>query len=68
MPLFLKSCPRCEGDMETRTDYYGGDGTCLQCGYVKYRYYQLPSTFNLDAVRGRLKPGRKAVELRNYDG
>ncbi|GEM_PF-5373659 len=32
--LFLKSCPRCQGDMYLEKDYYGIYKECLQCGNV----------------------------------
>ena len=32
--LFLKSCPRCQGDMYLARDYYGTYKECLQCWYV----------------------------------
>ena len=31
--IFLKSCPRCKGDMITSSDMYGKFMECLQCGY-----------------------------------
>ena len=32
--LYLKSCPRCRGDMCSDKDYYGAYKMCLQCGYM----------------------------------
>ena len=32
--LYLKSCPRCGGDMTVDRDYYGIYKMCLQCGHV----------------------------------
>lgn len=32
--LWLKSCPRCQGDMFLDRDFYGSYVSCLQCGYV----------------------------------
>ena len=32
--LYLKACPRCEGDMHTNRDVYGTYKECLQCGYM----------------------------------
>ena len=32
--LYLKSCPRCSGDMYLDRDYYGAFKECLQCGFV----------------------------------
>ncbi len=33
--LYFKSCPRCEGDINVRTDWYGEYMECLQCGWSK---------------------------------
>lgn len=32
--LYLKSCPRCEGDMHINSDIYGEYKECLQCGHM----------------------------------
>jgi DNA-directed RNA polymerase subunit M/transcription elongation factor TFIIS len=32
--LYLKACPRCQGDIEYNTDMYGAFLACLHCGYV----------------------------------
>ena len=32
MSLYLKSCPRCKGDMNSNRDMYGEYRLCLQCG------------------------------------
>ena len=32
--LYLKSCPRCQGDMSTNRDLYGMYRECLQCGHI----------------------------------
>ena len=31
--LYLKSCPRCEGDVRYERDMYGSYLDCLQCGF-----------------------------------
>ena len=33
--IYFKSCPRCEGDVNVRTDWYGEYMECLQCGWSK---------------------------------
>ena len=33
--LYLKSCPRCSGDMYMDRDAYGSYRQCFQCGYVR---------------------------------
>lgn len=39
--LFLKACPRCQGDM-TNNQADPGERACLQCGYVTYPTPPLP--------------------------
>ena len=34
--LYLKGCPRCEGDIYADRDEYGEYRQCLQCGFVGY--------------------------------
>lgn len=31
--LYLKSCPRCAGDIQIDDDPYGAFARCLQCGF-----------------------------------
>ena len=31
--LWLKGCPRCNGDLNQERDMYGEYTACLQCGY-----------------------------------
>ena len=33
--LYLKSCPKCQGDMYEEKDSYGAFHQCLQCGLIK---------------------------------
>ncbi len=33
--LYLKSCPRCSGDINADSDMYGLFLKCLQCGFSK---------------------------------
>ena len=33
--LWLKSCPRCKGDLIKQLDIYGHYIKCLQCGYIE---------------------------------
>jgi transcription elongation factor Elf1 len=30
--MWLKSCPRCRGDLVLDSDFYGGYVSCIQCG------------------------------------
>ena len=32
--VYLKACPRCNGDLHISQDMYGKYRECLQCGYV----------------------------------
>ncbi len=32
--LYLKSCPRCRGDVKFERDMYGQYLECLQCGFL----------------------------------
>ena len=32
--LYLKSCPRCQGDVRYERDMYGRYLGCLQCGFL----------------------------------
>ena len=32
--FWLKSCPRCGGDLHEERDFYGGYVACIQCGVV----------------------------------
>ena len=32
---WLKSCPKCQGDLCLDQDHYGAFQTCLQCGYLR---------------------------------
>ncbi len=33
--LYLRSCPKCKGDMHADSDIYGTYRQCLQCGYLE---------------------------------
>ena len=33
--LYLKACPRCDGDVHVNRDVYGEYRHCLQCGYTE---------------------------------
>lgn len=34
MAIYLKSCPRCRGDMNSNSDIYGEYRLCIQCGHM----------------------------------
>ena len=33
--VWLKECPRCQGDLVLDQDHYGKFKTCFQCGYMR---------------------------------
>ena len=33
--IWLKECPRCQGDLILDQDHYGKFKTCVQCGYLR---------------------------------
>lgn len=33
--LLLKTCPRCHGDLQLRSDIAGKYLSCIQCGYTR---------------------------------
>lgn len=34
MRYWLKTCPRCHGDLREESDIYGKYVACVQCGYI----------------------------------
>lgn len=34
MRYWLKSCPKCHGDLREESDIYGSYVACVQCGYI----------------------------------
>jgi DNA-directed RNA polymerase subunit RPC12/RpoP len=34
MRYWLKTCPRCRGDLREESDVYGKYIACVQCGYI----------------------------------
>lgn len=33
--VWLKECPKCQGDLFLDQDHYGKFKTCVQCGYMR---------------------------------
>ncbi len=33
--VWLKACPKCQGDLFLDQDHYGKFKTCVQCGYLR---------------------------------
>lgn len=56
MMMWLKSCPRCRGDLMLDSDYYGHYVSCIQCGASLDKSQQ-------DVVEQRLFVDRRAMEL-----
>jgi hypothetical protein len=52
--FWLKSCPRCNGDLYEGKDKYGRYVSCLQCGYHRSKTQDTsPPFLPLVKVRGR---------------
>ena len=34
--MWLKACPKCEGDLYLRHEIDGKDVVCIQCGYTRH--------------------------------
>ncbi len=43
MTLAIKSCPKCKGDLRTRSDHYGSFQSCIQCGFVRDEPFREPA-------------------------
>ena len=52
--LYLKSCPRCQGDMHMNRDLYGTYKECLQCGHM-VDIVQPNSLFSVPVPRDKRK-------------
>ena len=48
--IFLKQCPRCNGDLSASRDHYGDYIHCLQCGYMS----DIERNGSSAALRGRI--------------
>ena len=53
--IFLKRCPRCNGDISATSDQYGDYIHCLQCGYMA----DIKNTRSAEALR--ISPTRRRV-------
>jgi hypothetical protein len=56
MMMWLKSCPRCRGDLMLDSDYYGHYVSCIQCGASLDKSQQ-------NVVEQRLFVDRRATKL-----
>jgi hypothetical protein len=54
--MWLKSCPRCRGDLVLDSDYYGQYVSCIQCGASLDKSQQgiLEQRLFVDRPAGRL--------------
>ena len=52
--LYLKACPRCQGDVKYESDIYGRYLECLQGG--------LMISSKTDGIQRRLKPAARAAK------
>ena len=55
MALYLKSCNRCGGDMNSNKDMYGEYRMCLQCGNT----IDIPQKSGLFALRLSVENAKK---------
>ena len=58
--MWLKSCPRCRGDLVLDSDYYGNYVSCIQCGASLDKSQQ-------GLLEQRLCVNRPATELREME-
>jgi anaerobic ribonucleoside-triphosphate reductase len=50
MTVYLKSCNRCGGDMNSNRDIYGEYRVCMQCGNM----VDIPNGSNLFSLQGSM--------------
>ena len=53
--LWLRSCPRCSGDLSEHQDIYGTEVMCVQCGY----YLNTREEARLRRTHGRAATSRR---------
>lgn len=59
MTAYLKSCPRCKGDMLASSDHYGAYTQCQQCGFLVDR--ERPTNTGRDS-----KQFRRPIHITKY--
>ena len=62
--MYLKECPKCQGDLYLGEDIHGQYLSCIQCGYLRdlpVEVAQAPvwQTFVIDAPTTAKKPRKK---------
>ena len=55
MAIYLKSCDRCGGDMNSNRDMYGEYRMCLQCGHI----VDIPKESDLFSLRLSVENAKK---------
>jgi len=55
--LYLRECPKCQGDMYLEKDHYGSFRQCLQCGMIKD--LDVPVATVAQAAEAMAVPGRR---------
>ena len=55
MTLYLKSCNRCGGDMNSNRDIYGEYRLCMQCGNM----IDIPKESNLFELKVSAESGKR---------
>ena len=57
--LRFGSCPRCQGDLHLKQDYYGAYEDCIQCGYSKDIPPVPRRVFTPEQLKGKVGRPRK---------
>ena len=58
--LRFGSCPRCQGDLHLKQDYYGAYEDCIQCGYSKDIPPVPRRVFTPEQLKGKVGRPRKS--------
>ncbi len=65
--FWLKSCPRCHGDLNENTDIYGNYISCLQCGHyltaIEEAYVRDGNPFGKKHTGSASQPVRVLTEI-----
>ncbi len=65
--FWLKSCPRCHGDLNENTGIYGNYISCLQCGHyltaVEEAYIRYESPFGKHYTLPEAQPIKVLTEI-----
>ena len=65
--VWIRCCPRCNGDLQDNRDIYGNYFVCIQCGYYltdsEASRLQYPANFRSSA--GSIATGKRIAFLTN---